>query len=382
MSPNLINTAKLRRNGAVNSSGADVQKKPAALDFFAGSGLAAEALRRYFSVVWANDISEKKALTYRANHPSEAFHLGSITDVIGSQVPSAELSWASFPCQDLSLAGNLGGIESSRSGLVWQWLRVMDEMASRPPLVVAENVLGLVSADGGSHYLALHTALRKRGYKVGAVMLDAAHWVPQSRPRVFVIGVTDNVDTSAFEASGPLWCHNAAIQRVATKANEFVWWRLPEPKPRTIGLEDIIDFGAESHAEQTREHILGLIPPAHQKRLAMASNGKPRAFPGYRRMRNGRQVLELRFDDIAGCLRTPEGGSSRQLLVIARNGNLETRLITIREAARLMGARESYRIVGSYNDGYKAMGDAVAVPAVRYLAQHLLSHLAKDVDHE
>ena len=114
----------------------------------------------------------------------------------------------------------------------------------------------------------------------------------------------------------------------------------------------------------------------------MAINGRPRAFPGYRRMRNGRQVLELRFDDVAGCLRTPEGGSSRQLLVIARNGNLETRLITVREAARLMGARESYRIVGSYNDGYKAMGDAVAVPAVRYLAQHLLSPLAQVVDYE
>jgi DNA (cytosine-5)-methyltransferase 1 len=382
MSQNSIGSAKLHRNGVVKLPEGDAHRKPAALDFFAGSGLAAEALRRYFSVVWANDVSEKKALTYRANHPSDAFHLGSITEVSGTQVPSAVLSWASFPCQDLSLAGNLGGIESSRSGLVWQWLRVMDEMVSRPPLVVAENVLGLVSADGGSHYLALHNALRTRGYQVGAVLLDAAHWVPQSRPRVFVIGVTEKVDISAFEATGPLWCHNTAIQRVAAKAQDFVWWNLPEPKPRTIGLEDIVDFGAELHTEQTSEHILSLIPPAHQKRLDMATNGKPRAFPGYRRMRNGRQVLELRFDDIAGCLRTPEGGSSRQLLVIARNGNLETRLITIREAARLMGARESYRIVGSYNDGYKAMGDAVAVPAVRYLAQHLLSPLAQVANHE
>jgi len=382
MIQNSIGSAKLHRNGVVKSAESDVQRKPAALDFFAGSGLAAEALRRYFSVVWANDISERKALTYRANHPSEAFHLQSITDVSGAQVPSAILSWASFPCQDLSLAGNLGGIESSRSGLVWQWLRVMDEMTTRPPLVVAENVLGLVSADGGSHYLTLHNALRKRGYKVGAVLLDAAHWVPQSRPRVFVVGVTDKVETSGFEAGGPVWCHNAAIQRVAAKAQDFVWWHLPEPKPRTIGLEDIIDFSAELHGEQTSEHILSLIPPAHQKRLSMATNAKPRAFPGYRRMRNGRQVLELRFDDIAGCLRTPEGGSSRQLLVIARNGNLETRLITIREAARLMGARESYRIVGSYNDGYKAMGDAVAVPAVRYLAQHLLYPLARVLCHD
>jgi DNA (cytosine-5)-methyltransferase 1 len=108
-----------------------------------------------------------------------------------------------------------------------------------------------------------------------------------------------------------------------------------------------------------------------------AINGNQNVFPGYKRIRNGKQVLELRFDKIAGCLRTPEGGSSRQLLVICRNGCFETRLLTVREAARLMGARESYRIVGNYNDGYKAMGDAVAVPAVRFLARHLLAPLAE-----
>jgi DNA (cytosine-5)-methyltransferase 1 len=100
-------------------------------------------------------------------------------------------------------------------------------------------------------------------------------------------------------------------------------------------------------------------------------------FPGYKRTRNGHQVLELRFDNIAGCLRTPGGGSSRQLLVIYSDGLFKTRLLTVREAARLMGVRESYRIEGSYNDGYKAMGDAVAVPVVRYLARHLLAPLSE-----
>ena len=98
------------------------------LDFFAGSGLVTEALKSYFTVAWANDVCKKKAAVYRANHPKKRFHLCSIHTINGADLPPATLSWASFPCQDLSLAGNLQGIMSTRSGLVWQWLRVMDEM--------------------------------------------------------------------------------------------------------------------------------------------------------------------------------------------------------------------------------------------------------------
>jgi DNA (cytosine-5)-methyltransferase 1 len=102
------------------------------------------------------------------------------------------------------------------------------------------------------------------------------------------------------------------------------------------------------------------------------------AAPGYKRTRQGRQVLELRFDDVAGCLRTPQGGSSRQFLILKRRDHMDARLLTIPETARLMGAPTSYKLPSMYhyNDGYKAMGDAVAVPVATYLAQHLLSKLA------
>ena len=83
----------------------------------------------------------------------------------------------------------------------------------------------------------------------------------------------------------------------------------------------------------------------------------------------------MRFDGVAGCLRTPKGGSSRQLLVIKQKKNITTRLLTVRETARLMGAPESFKLPGSYNDGYMAMGDAVAAPCARFLAKHLLSLL-------
>jgi len=350
--------------------------KPSFLDFFAGGGLVTEALKPYFSPIWANDISEKKAAVYCANHSKRIFHLGPIEDVEGDDMPTASLSWASFPCQDLSLAGNIEGIKSARSGLVWQWLRVMDKMPVRPPLAVAENVAGLVSAAKGEYYRQLHIALLERGYRVGALLIDAAHWIPQSRKRVFVVAVDRDLDTSDFEESGPIWCHPPVVRRVAGSLEEWTWWRLPEPQPRRTELEEIIDFDALCYDEEKTRRLMQLIPPKHRERLQAAVADGIKVFPGYKRVRNGRQVLELRFDGLAGCLRTPEGGSSRQFLVLYHNGKPETRLLSVKEAAALMGVRKSYKIPGTYNEGYKAMGDAVAVPQVRYLARHLLVKLA------
>jgi DNA (cytosine-5)-methyltransferase 1 len=136
-------------------------------------------------------------------------------------------------------------------------------------------------------------------------------------------------------------------------------------------LEDIIEWEATPDGPEASERNIGMVPERHRRMLQIVT-----AAPGYKRTRNGKQVLELRFDGLAGCLRTPEGGSSRQVIVLRKGERYETRLLTVRETARLMGAPETYSLPGSYNDGYKAMGDAVAVPVVRYLAQHLLSPLA------
>jgi DNA (cytosine-5)-methyltransferase 1 len=349
------------------------------LDFFAGSGLVTEALKPYFTVAWANDICPKKAMVYRANHPKESFQLGSIGAIRGSELPQALLSWASFPCQDLSLAGNRQGLSNTRSGLVWRWLRVMDEMPQRPPIIVAENVVGLVSTNNGAHYRRLHMALVKRGYRAGAVLIDALHWTPQSRPRVFVVGVKKSVDVSSLCDKAPGWAHARSVQRAAENLPSWTWWRLPQPVERTLSLAALIDFHAPCDEPRRTARNLSLIPSAHRERLAHALRQGEKVLPGYKRTRRGRQVLELRFDGVAGCLRTPEGGSSRQLLILSHAGALHTRLLTVPEAARLMGAPKRYKVPGSYNDGYKAMGDAVAVPAVRYLARHLLFPLAQRV---
>jgi DNA (cytosine-5)-methyltransferase 1 len=353
-------------------------RPPALVEFFAGSGLVSYALRGSFQSVWANDICAKKAQVYVANHGAAGFHLGPIQQVRGATLPEAALSWASFPCQDLSLAGTTAGIHARRSGLVWEWLRVIDEMPRRPPLLVAENVIGLLCSRGGSQYALLHAALEQRGYRAGAVVLDAARFVPQSRPRVFVIAVAASLPLPAeLVASRPGWLQPPAVVRAASGLPGFIHWQAPEPPPCALTLAELVDRAAPCDPPARQQRNLAMLTPLHRERLLGADELE--VAPGYRRTRRGKVVLELRFDGRAGCLRTPGGGSSRQLLVLKSRPagagaapTLSTRLLTVREAAAHMGAPPDYQVPGSYNDGYKALGDAVAVPVARFLGERLL----------
>jgi len=103
----------------------------------------------------------------------------------------------------------------------------------------------------------------------------------------------------------------------------------------------------------------------------------------YRRTRptgggEGVQRAEVRFDDVAGCLRTPVGGSSRQIILVVEGKRIRSRLLSPREAARLMGVPDDYPIPQNYNEAYHLFGDGLAVPVVRYLDECLLTPLASE----
>lgn len=342
-------------------------------EFFAGSGLVAYGLQGMFAPVWANDISTQKAAVYEANFGHEHFKLGDIKNVKGNALPYAHLSWASFPCQDLSLAGSIGGIHAARSGLVWEWLRVLDEMDMKPKLLLLENVSGLLSTNNGDNYRVLHMALVERGYDCGAILLNASHFVPQSRPRVFIIAVKHGEPIPKdLIGDGPCWLHNKAATELGKSLPSWIWWHTEKPSHRHVFLKDIV----EKDVPFDKDQALRLVPARHQAKL---DEHDTVYATGYRRTRYGEQQLELRFDGVAGCLRTPEGGSSKQYLVVKENGETHARLLTVREAARLMGAPDSFILPGSYNDGYKAMGDAVAMPVAKFIGERFLTKIAEAI---
>lgn len=342
-------------------------------EFFAGSGLVSYGLQGMFASVWANDISEQKAAVYEANFGLDHFILGDIKNIQGADLPNAHMSWASFPCQDLSLAGSIGGIHASRSGLVWEWLRVLDELKTKPRLLLLENVTGLLSTNHGENYRVLHNAIVERGYDCGAIVLNASLFVPQSRPRVFIIAVKQGYEIPKdLVGEGPCWLHNQSAIDLGKTLSHWIWWKTEKPPKRKEALKDIVDLSAPFD----KDDVLKLIPDNHRAKL----NEHDTVFAtGYRRTRNGKQQLEIRCDGTAGCLRTPEGGSSKQYLVVKDGEAIHARLLTVREAARLMGAPDTFVLPGSYNDGYKAMGDAVAMPVAKFIGERFLTKLAEAV---
>jgi len=345
-------------------------------EFFAGSGLVAYGLQGMFRPVWSNDICPKKAAVYEANFEGDHFVLDDIKNISGNTLPYAHLSWVSFPCQDLSLAGSIGGINAKRSGLVWEWLRILQEMPHRPALLLIENVVGLLSANNGDNYIKLHNALLGLGYKSGAIVLDASLFIPQSRPRVFIIALKKEIQIpDTMQDNDKNWLHTKAAAKLGLVLPDWIWWCAKEPARRKIKLNDVLDL----NLLYNKDDVLALIPQHHKEQLSQYANY---IATGYRRMRSGKQCLELRFDGIAGCLRTPEGGSSKQFLVVKQNNEIHARIITPREAARLMGAPDTFVLPGTYNSAYTAMGDAVALPVASFVGKSFLMPLAEVIYNE
>ena len=360
-----------------------------ALDFFAGSGLVRVGLGPEFRTVWANDNCRKKASVYSANFAGTEFVLDDIKNVRAENLPHADLAWASFPCQDLSLAGNMSGMErGTRSGLFWEWIRVLDVLSSnkrRPTVLCAENVVGFLSADGGNHFKAAYAALSSRGYRAGAIVVDARLFVPQSRPRAFLIAASAELPLEGLTQAVPSKpFHPLPVVRSSRLIGDpnWVWWSLPSWTDSVPRFSELCERDAPCDPPEKTKELLTMLSERNRAKLnAAIRTGGFLVGTGYKRTRstgNARrsQRLELRFDGVAGCLRTPEGGSSRQIVLIVNRGKVLSRLMTVRECARLMGADDTFLLPGSYNDGYRAMGDAVAVPVTRFLAKHLLAPLA------
>ena len=164
-------------------------QRPKVAEFFAGIGLVRKGLETEgFDVVFANDIDKTKKKIYEANSNPTEFVLSDIRELSGYDVPQVELAVASFPCTDVSVAGARAGLEGRHSSLVNEFLRIVEEMRSRKPqVVVLENVLGFATSNGGYDLLTTVENLNSLGYVCDIIVLDAARFVPQSRPRIFII---------------------------------------------------------------------------------------------------------------------------------------------------------------------------------------------------
>jgi len=342
--------------------------------------------------VWANDFSAEKANVYQHNWGLNELHVGDVATVDPASLPAGHMIWGSFPCQDLSAAGNRSGIGKhddaifTRSGSFWPfWKNVVARVL--PPIVVLENVEGALKANDGADIEALCGALTRSGYRFGPVILDAVHWLPQSRKRLFIVAVREDTPIPAhLRAEGPdEFCHPQAIRKVYASLTEgarsrWIWWSLCPPTTPRPKVENLIggeDQWVSWDSPEKTEYILSLMNELHREKVRRAQmlNRRIVGF-AYRRTRGGKQRAEVRFDGIAGCLRTAGGGSSKQIVVEVHGTRVRTRLLSPREAARLQGLPDGYWLPPDYNDAYDLVGDGLCVPTVRFLGEQLLTPLA------
>lgn len=343
-----------------------------------------------WDVVFANDNDPRKHAIYHAFYNGDS-HLneGSFLDLRPGQIPEADLWTASFPCTDLSLAGAREGLFGSRSGVVWHLFRLLraTPRVKRPRAILFENVMGLLSSNAGDDIRLLCEEISRYGYAIDLLRVDAAHFTPQSRPRLFIVAKTrelvDLADPGSVATSS---LRPAAITTVMKAYPTIPWFESTQSvlPSRESCLEDILDDSDKvSHlwwAGERRKHFVDQIHPRHRPRLAEATRGSSRSqyFPAFRRVRSidgeRKCLAELRFDGMAGCLRTPKGGSAKQILVEAIKSTIQPRHFTATECMKLQGCNFAVPEHLPEDDMLFGLGDAVCVPAVKWVLEHAVGH--------
>lgn len=369
-----------------------VQPKPNFIDLFCGGGLVRLGLDNRWSCSLAVDWDGTKEEAYKCLWGEEAFERADVSEISEERITDGtSLVWASFPCQDLSLAGNRSGLSGSRSGYFWSVIELIAKAKNRghrPQVLAFENVPGFVSQNGGQDFVSAIRAVTGLGYACTAIVVDAKHFVPQSRPRVFILAVHhDALRHAAIADVQPNWLYPKYLTRTIyeTRLNDspdWFWLAAGPQVARNVTLTSIMDWQVDQSAwdDMTQtQALLKLLSPLHQSKLeAVISKGERQVFGIYRRMRptkdgNNVQRAEISFNDHAGCLRAPTGGSSRQKFLFVDGKKIRSRLPLPHELCRIMGVKEKNFSELTYNQIYRVFGEGVSPPVVSFIDEIFFS---------
>ena len=371
---------------ATNVPSVQVSRPVRVAEFFAGIGLVRLATQQVGGkVVWANDIEPIKQRIYEENFGCSDFHLGDICDVAGSDIPQVDVATASFPCTDLSLAGARRGLAGAASGLFWEFTRILDEMGTaKPSMVLLENVPGLATSHGGDDLVAAVRRLGELGYWCDVIQVDARWFVPQSRPRLFIVGLREQMSEILVrpDALHPrhLVDFMQANQDLRVQALPFRQPAMPQLSINTIVQKFRSNSPVWWDAERARSFEASLSALQLQRVERLKERKALTWRTAYRRTRDGVPQWEIRADELAGCLRTARGGSSKQAVVQVGRGSMKVRWMTPREYARLQGVPDTFSFESvSPNQALFGFGDAVCVPAFAWVIGRVIEMISSSL---
>ena len=392
LAPRATNDEKNEHSDAAQLGGARTFIK-----LFAGIGLVHKALEPFgWQAVLANDNDPRKVRAYRANFPDVPFDEGDVRLLDLCAFPTPRLVTASFPCIDLSQAGNRQGLNGEHSSLVRTFLQMvalLTKAAKKPEFLLLENVPNLLSIHNGAALEEILRTLAELRYGFDVVQVDAKHFTPQSRNRVFIVAV-DLERHPLKERAFPndhLRRHKLAEAFRKNPGLPWFFFDFPHLPTRQLSLCDVLEHVSEESNiwwdKEQEDYFWALVEHDHKTRLeSLLKSGKNHVFTAVRRLRRRRkreQIFNIRFDSLASCLRTPGGGSSTQYVVVLEHGKLRGRRLTALEAARLQGVclperSPDFQLVGTDTDIRYAFGDAVCVPVVRWVIEHSIEQLMPD----
>ena len=316
--------------------------RPKLLSLFSGcGGMDLGFVQAGYEVVWANDVNEWAAKTYVHNF-GDHMRLGSIADIDLKTLPSADIITGGFPCQDFSMISKRGGIETERGNLYTHFVQAVSIV--KPKVFIAENVKGLMTANGGQALKQITEDFRHVGYDLDVKVYNFANYgVAQLRERVLIVGIRRDLD---YKYSPPPHTHAPGTYVSSGDA--------------LAGVEVVTANNEHQSIKDKTRQILELIPEG--KNFSAIDPAHPLYVKGmishvYRRLDRTKPSTTI----IAG------GGGGTWGYHFS-----EPRPLTNRERARLFGYPDDFLFIGSITEVRRQIGNSVPPVAARRIAEHLL----------
>lgn len=297
------------------------------IDLFAGiGGLRIPFVNIGGECVFTSEIDKYSQLTYQENFgevPS-----GDITTIDEKLIPPHDLLLAGFPCQAFSQAGKREGFDDTRGTLFFDVARILS--FHQPKAFLLENVKGLKNHDQGKTLKTIVRVLNKMDYNLHVEVLNAKHFgLPQNRERIFIVGFKETVN--------------------------FEFPRKTEIKTR---LGDILDQDIDD-----KYTISDRLWKSHQARKKKAK-AKGYGF-GYSLFN-----AESEYTSTISARYYKDGS---EILIEQKGKN--PRMLAPKEAARLQGFPEDFKIPVSNLQAYKQFGNSVPVNVIRAIANNMMPFL-------
>jgi DNA (cytosine-5)-methyltransferase 1 len=314
----------------------DVDKKKSlkAIDLFAGIGGIRLGFERAFGkkidFVFASEIDKYARETYYANFGEEPF--GDITEIDEKNIPPFDILLAGFPCQAFSVAGHRKGFEDTRGTLFFDVMRIAAH--HKPKVIFLENVKGLVGHDKGKTFKIILETLKELGYFVNYQVLNAKDYgVPQNRQRIYIVCFLENDITFEF----------------------------PQPVEQNIKVGDILDDDIDD-----KYTISDKLWAGHQRRkIEHKEKGNGFGYSIFNQESKYTSTISARYY---------KDGS--EILIEQKNKN--PRKLTPREACRLQGFPNDFRIRVSDVQAYKQFGNSVSVPVIEAISKNIFIQIKKE----